>query len=130
MLEGFKTINLTIGLPSISITENGLTFNKTSIVKIGRPSHVLLMINEKTKQIAIQPCDGENEDATPFLKNTTKTILSVRWNNKDLLYTLVKLMGWNLTKHGYKVEGEYFSDINTMIFDLNSATIIGEKDKI
>lgn len=128
MLEGFKPINLTIGLPYISITENGVTFNKTSIVKVGKPTHVLLMINEEKKQIAIQPCGKNDENATPFLRNETKGTLSVRWNNKDLLNTLSKMMGWNLKGCGYRIDGEYLSDENAMIFDLNSAVVLGEKD--
>ncbi len=129
MLDGFKTINLTVGLPYISITENGLTFNKTCIMKIGRPSHVLLMLNEETKQIAIQPCDAENEDATPFLKSEKKSTISVRWNNKDLLNTLSKMMGWNLEETGYRIDGDYLNNENAMVFDLNKATLLGgEKD--
>jgi len=129
MLDGFKTISLTVGLPYISITENGVTFNKTSIVKLGRPSHVLLMINEDKKQIAVQPCDAENEDATPFLRSEGKSVLSVRWNNKDLLNTLSKLMGWDLKECGYRVDGDYLNNENAMVFDLNTATRIGEKDQ-
>jgi len=128
MLSGFKTVNLTIGLPYVSITTNGVTFNKTTIVKLGRPSHVLLMINEEEKQIAIQNCDSENEDATPFLRNEGKSTLSVRWNNKDLLNTISKLMNWDLKECGYRVDGEYFNDENAMIFDLKSAMILGEKE--
>ena len=128
MLEGFKTINLTVGLPYVSITENGVTFNKTSIVKLGRPSHVLLMLNEETKQIAVQPCDPENEDATPFLRNEGKAVISVRWNNKDLLNTLSKMMGWDLKEHGFRVDGDYLSSENAMIFDLKNAAPLGEKD--
>jgi hypothetical protein len=128
MLSGFKTVNLTIGLPYLSITANGITFNKTCIVKLGKPSHVLLMMNDETKQLAIQVCDAENDEATPFLRNEGKATLSVRWNNKDFLNTLSKLMDWDLNECGYKVNGEYLSDENAMLFDLNSATVLGEKE--
>lgn len=128
MLSGFKPVNLIIGLPYVSITANGITFNKTCIVKLGKPTHVLLMTNEETKQLAIQVCDPEDDNATPFLRSEGKSTLSVRWNNKDFLNTLSRMMDWDLNASGYKVNGEYLSDENAMIFDLNSAIILGEKE--
>ena len=38
MLEGFKQYNMTIGTASVSITENGIAFSKTTIIKIDRKS--------------------------------------------------------------------------------------------
>lgn len=128
MLEGFKPISLTVGLPYVSITSNGVTFNKTSIVKLGCPSHVILMINEDNKQIAIQSCNETDENATQFLKNNDKNFITVRWNNKDLLNTLSKLIGWDLSKFNYRIDGDYLSNENAMIFDLKKAVQI-EKDK-
>lgn len=128
MLSGFKPVNLIIGLPYVSITANGVTFNKPCIVKLGKPTHVLLMINDETKQMAIQVCDQEDDNATPFLRSEGKSTLSVRWNNKDFLNQLSKMMDWDLNASGYKVNGEYLNDENAMIFDLNTATVLGEKD--
>ena len=123
MLEGFKPISLSVGLPYISITTNGLTFNKTSIVKIGKPTHVVLLMNESKKQIAIMPCSENDENATPFLRRG-KGNITVRWNNRDLLYTLSKMMQWDLSKMGYRVDGEYISDNNALVFDLNNAVVV------
>lgn len=128
MLSGFKPVNLIIGLPYVSITANGVTFNKPCIMKLGKPTHVLLMVNDEAKQMAIQVCDQEDDNATPFLRSEAKSTLSVRWNNKDFLNQLSKMMDWDLNVSGYKVNGEYLSDENAMIFDLNTATVLGEKD--
>lgn len=130
VFENFKTINLTIGLPYISVTNNGVTFSKTAIVKIGSPSHVLLMMNEEEKQIAIRSIgeDDKNEDATPFVRSKNSSNLNVRWNNKDFLNTLSKMMNWNLEEHGYRINGDYFSSENAMLFDFKNAYIIGDKD--
>jgi hypothetical protein len=128
MLEGFRPINLTVGLPYISITKNGVTFNKTSIVKIGKPAYVLLMMDDVNKRIAVQPCDSSDEDATAFFKGEGKSVVSVRWNNKDLLNTLSKMMNYDLDKFSYRVDGDYLSNENALIFDLKLATILGEKE--
>lgn len=128
MFENFKTVNLTIGLPYISITSNGITFSKTAVVKMGAPSHVVLMMNEPEKQIAIQVCDAEKADATAFVRNKDNKTINVRWNNKDFLNTLSKMMGWDLSAQGYRINGDYYSNENAMLFDLKQAIPIGEKD--
>ena len=122
MLEGFKKVNMVTGLPSLSITKNGITFNKPSIVKLGKPAYVYLLQNEEQKKLAIQVCDENDSDAIPFLKDASKSVLSVRWNNSDLLKTITQWMNWDLNIDGYKVEGDYYKEEDAMIFDLNQAT--------
>lgn len=120
--DNFKPVNLAVGFPSVSITTNGVTFSKAAIVKVRMPEYVLLMINETDKQLAIIESEKDAENATPFVRN--KKSPSVRYNNKDFLYTLEKLMGWDLTQQGYKAMGEYYSDENALVFNLRSATPI------
>lgn len=120
--EAFKPVNLTVGFPSVSITSNGVTFSKAAIVKMGTPEYVMLMINEADKQLAIIETEKDTENATQFVRN--KKNLNVRYNNKDFLNTLEKLMGWNLAQQGYKALGEYFGDENALVFNLLAANSI------
>jgi len=124
MLEGFTKVSMVTGLPSMSVTKNGLTFNKPAIVKMGKPTHVNLLQNEEEKKLAIQVCDERDDEAVSFLKDAGKSVLSVRWNNSDLLKTISQWMNWDLDKDGYRVEGDYYKDENAMIFDLNRANKI------
>lgn len=125
MLEGFKIYNLTTGLPTLSITQNGVSFNKTAIVKMEYPEYVVLMINYKEKRIAIQSCSKELPGATVFYKGEKRNgIVSVRWNNRELLNTISKMMRWDLSKQGYRIPGDYLETENAIIFDLNQAEII------
>jgi len=126
MFEGFKPVNLAIGLPSISITSNGVAFSKAAIIKMEKTEHVVLMINELDKQVAVQKCAPDDANATQFYK-MDKRIVSVRWNNKDFLNTLSKMMNWNLEEEGYKVYGEFYSDEVALVFDLKTAQIIDGK---
>lgn len=126
MFEGFKPISLITGLPSISVTNNGLTFSKAAIIKMEKAEHVMLMINESEKQIAVKKCEPDDENATQFYKSD-KRIMSVRWNNKDFLNTLAKMMGWRLETEGYKIYGEFYGDEVALIFDLKTAQPIDGK---
>lgn len=126
MFEKFKKVNLTVGLPYMSITDNGVTFSKSVVVKMGRPGYVELLMNEDDKQIAIRICDKNEEDAIQFVRNA-KTI-NVRWNNKDFLNTISKMLDWNLKDGGYRVLGDWYDSEKAMLFDLSSATPIGDKE--
>lgn len=119
MLEGFKQYNMTIGTASVSITENGIAFSKTTIVKMDKVPYVKLFIDEGNKRIAIQKAKKEDEGAINFYSN--QKIVSVRWNNKELLKTIARMMDWELSGNVYKVDGDYIAEDEAMIFDLKEA---------
>lgn len=122
-LEGFVKFDFSIGVPSASITPNGVTFNRSVVSKMNNPEHVVLLINKETKQIAIQACSQDTPQSIAFYKQKEKdkAAQSVRWNNRDLLNTLSELMGWNLKETQHRVEGRLLPQGNIMIFDLNTA---------
>jgi hypothetical protein len=126
-LEDFKKINLAPGSPSISVTSNGITFNKAAIVKLDEVEKVNLYINEDDKALAVTACTDDDK-ALNFLKKGKKA-MSVRWNNKDLLQSLEVLMGWDLVESGYRIQGAYDRDQNALFFDLKTATSLDVNKK-
>jgi len=123
VLENFMVFNFNEGVPYASITSNGITFNKSVVMKLGYPEHVVLLIDEAGKRIAIQKCEAETANAVGFYKPKKSNVISVRWNGKDLLNTLQDMMGWELDKNGgFRVDGTHLKDENAMLFDLNTAT--------
>lgn len=119
MLEGFKQYNMTIGTASASITENGIAFSKTTVVKMDKVPFVKLFIDETSKRIAIQKAKEDDDGSISFYNN--QKIIAVRWNNKELLKTIAKMMDWELTGNVYRVDGDYFTEDEAMIFDLKKA---------
>ena len=126
MLEGFKKVNLTSGLPYVSITDNGITFSKNAVIKMGKPKNVVLIMNEEKKMIAVQICDANEEGSIQFFKNIKS--INVRINNKDFIYTLSRLMNWNIKEEGYRILGDWYENEQVMIFDLTKAALLGEKE--
>lgn len=122
MLEGFKAFDFSEGVAYMSITSNGVTFNKSVTMKLRYPEWVLLLINEHTGQVAIQPCEEYTPNSAPFFKAKENGILSVRWNSKDLLNNLEELMDWDLQQESYRVAGTLIRQENIMLFDLHAAT--------
>ncbi len=128
MLKGFEVVNLTIGSPYISITKNGVTFNKASIVKLGKPACVKLLMNKSDKMIAVQSCNDLDENATAFYKPKKSGLITVRWNNGELINTISRLMSWNLNEDGYRIDGDFLDEENAMVFDLKKAKSISENE--
>lgn len=122
MFENFTTFNFNEGVPYVTVTKNGVSFNKGVIMKLNHPEYVLLLINATNKQIAIKACSSNDPNAIAFYNEEKKSnVLSVRWNAKDLLNTLKDIAGWDYTKEGYKVTGTLIPEEQAMLFDLNNA---------
>lgn len=126
ILDSFKTFDFSEGMPYVSITKNGLTFNKGVTKKLGYPQYVVLLIDKETQRIAIQKCSSDADKAFPFYKGDKEEedanrIFSVRWNSKDLLSTVKTMMDWDLAIDSYRANGEMLEEENAMIFDLSKA---------
>lgn len=119
--EGFQTFNFDEGVPYVSVTKNGVTFNKAVIMKMGYPEYVVLLINANEKKIALKKCAEETPNRASFYKENAKNILSVRWNAKDLLNTLQDMTGWDLSQNAYRIDGTLIKEEDAMLFDFANA---------
>lgn len=120
-LQGFTAFNFNEGAAYVSITNNGVTFNKSVTIKLGSPEYVLLLVNDEERQIALQICDKLDANATLYYRPKESGVMSVRWNSRDLINTLETLMGWDLSQQSFKAFGTLIKSECAMIFDLNKA---------
>lgn len=121
-LEGFRAFNFEEGVPYVSITSNGVTFNKSVTMKLDYPEYVLLLINSTTQQIALQACEESTPNSTVYYREKKNGVMSIRWNGKDLLNTIEGITGWNLKQVSYRAEGTLLPDEHAMVFDLSKAS--------
>lgn len=129
-LSKFKTYTLVSGLPTISITRNGITFSKTALIKLGKPDYIKLMMNEDERQIVFAVTEEDEEGSIKCLKNKTKNdMVTFRINNRDLLYKFASIMECRFEDLSFKAAGEFFDDDKMMLVDLKKATRIIEKDE-
>ena len=129
MLDGFETLTPIVGAPTMSVTEIGLSFNKSAVEKMGKAQYAKIMINRTTQQIALVRCNEEDEGARGFLKRGRDPRMGVRWNNYDLKSEISQLMNWDLSMEGKKIKGNYKKDDTALIFDLNRATALPARSK-
>lgn len=124
VLEGFKTFNFNEGVPYVSLTKNGLTFNKSVVMKLDYPEFVLLLINADERKIAIKKCTEDTPNSVSFYKKNEKRFFSVRWNARDLLNTLQDMAGWDLSKESYRIDGNLIKEEGAMLFDFTNAKLL------
>ena len=122
-LQGFMVFDFDEGVASMSVTQNGITFNKSTVIKLDYPTHAVLLINAEQKQIAVQACSSDTPKAAVFYKeqDDDKPVRSVRWNSKDLLNRISQIMGWDLKQMGYRIEGRLLPADHAILFDLTKA---------
>lgn len=123
-LEGFSVFDFSEGVPYASFTQNGITFNKSVTLKLGEPEYARFLINADTKQVAVQACEAGEKNATVFYRPKASGALSVRWNARDLLNTLERIMGWNFKETSYRADGVLLQDERAIVFDLSKATTL------
>lgn len=126
MLEGFKKFNVSIGTASISVSQHGIAFSRTAVIRMDKAPYVCLYIDETTKRLAIQKSDENEEGVTKFYNN--QKVVAVRWNNSELLKTVSNMMDWDLGKYIYKIDGEYEPNQRAIIFDLKKAKMLEVKN--
>ena len=123
-MEGFKPFTFGNTGPAVSITKNGVTFNKVAVEKLGKSPYAQLLINEETKMLAVKKTSANDPLAVPFCAAIKKGAPSVRWNSKELLKVICNMTGWNLNASGctgYKVFASYDKSENALIINLSTA---------
>lgn len=128
MLDGFEIIDTVSGVPSVSITKNGVSFNKSTIEKLHCPEYVVSLLDRTGCRFAIVPCSPNDRGARSFYKKDKELSYGVRWNNYDLRSTLETLMEWNLNNCGWKIAGTYSEADDALIFDLRNAEPLSRRN--
>lgn len=127
-LSTFKKYYVTSGSPSISITKNGITFSKAAIMKLNRAPFVTLLIDDDQRLMAVRKAEDGEDGSTSFF-TSKKKVISVRWNNRELLTTMSQMMDWELEKGGFRVQAEYDKENEALFFDLNEAVPLSDSDE-
>lgn len=128
-LENFKTYTVTSGLPTMTVSNYGVSFSKAAVVRLGKPEYAKLLVNSDEKMFAVQTSDSMDEDANVFYRKKSNGVITARWNSKELLQMISKMMDWNLDNASYKVSGEYFPEETAIIFDLKNAEVVSSEDE-
>ena len=113
----------------ISITNYGMTFSKSCVVKLNYPEFVHVYFEHDGNRMAVTPCEKDSE-ARNFVRDKDSIRAGfVRWNDRDLIQHIISLGNMTIGKKGVRVYGEYVSSDNVLVFDLPHYTPIGKKSE-
>ncbi len=126
LLEGFEPIKRVKGVPTLTISKDGVAFTTAVLEKMGKPRFVIPMIDRIGRRFAIVASNVETDDTRIFYREGRKSSYGIRWSDRDLRSTIANIMDWNLNDCGYRVEGVYEFDDNAFIFDLKEAKPYGK----
>lgn len=128
LLQGFEEINMSVptGKVVMTVTESVARFNKATAADLGYPAYVKILINDKTRQIAVQACNAKSANAVKFSKPEGKQTASVNIKEAVVLEALHKYFELPQASEGevaYKsVAGTIHVEEKVIIFDIDAAT--------
>lgn len=126
-LQGFHEISLAAPASKavMTITSAAIRFNKATAAELGYPSHVRVLVNESAKQVAIQACSADEENAIKFSKPADKQTGSVSIKAPAVLVTICsffELHNPSEDEIDYRsIQGVSQPDDKAIIFDINDA---------
>lgn len=126
-LQGFHEISLAAPASKavMTITDSAIRFNKATAAELGYPSHVRVLVNESAKQVAIQACSADEENAVRFSKPADKQTGSVNIKAPAVLVTICSffvLHNPSEDEIDYRsIQGVRQPDDKAIIFDIADA---------
>ena len=109
LLQGFEEVQLVkpVGKTVLTVTDSAIRFNKATAEVLGFPAYVKVLINDKTKQIAVTPTTAKADNAT--LIEAVKAY-----------FTLPEAPEGEIAYQS--VNGTAYPESKTVIFDVANAT--------
>jgi hypothetical protein len=126
-LQGFEEVAITepVGKLTMTVMDSKIRFNKATAVELGYPAYVKVLINDKTRQIALQSCTGRDANAIKFSKPEGKQVSSVTVSNKVLVAAIGKFFTLKSAPEGgisyQTAAGTLNKDEKAVVFDTANA---------
>lgn len=128
VLQGFEEIKTVapIGKVVVTITESVIRFNKATAAALGYPAYVKMLVNEKTRQIAVQACTGRDGNAIKFSKPEGKQTTSVSVKEPTVLAAVQEFFTFpqaGETEIAFQsITGTVYCDEKVVVFNAGNAT--------
>ncbi len=121
MIEGFKKVVLNNGRASMSVTNIGTSFNGMVADMLRNPTKAELLIDEEGKRLAVQACGQDEHGTLTFKYRSDRSYVGARFNNQAFQSRVAELMGWDLDKGNFRIDGQYDPVNKAVIFSLEEA---------
>lgn len=128
VLQGFEEIKMVapIGKVVMTVTESVIRFNKATAAALGYPAYVKMLVNEKTRQVAVQACTGREGNAIKFSKPEGKQTASVSVKDTAVLDAVKKFFEFPEAEDNeiayHSIVGTVYRDEKVIVFNADNAT--------
>ncbi|MBD5561003.1 MAG: MerR family transcriptional regulator [Clostridia bacterium] len=124
MLSGFERFDIKQEPPKMTLTAEGVTFDKQVAEQLGNPQRVFFLVDDDLKRVAIQGCDPDDPEGVDFWDPDDASREKIRWHHKVLVEKLQQMGQFDLKNNNYVMAGYLLTQENAMFFDLNTAQAV------
>lgn len=123
MLENFKVIEVTkVTEPSaVIIEDNKLRFTKSTIIELGYPPYVRLLLDDAGQRMAVQVAKGNESNVIKFSDDKEKQTTSITFQNAVMVDLIRGVMPSWIKGTKYRAKGILSKEDKAVVFDLKSA---------
>lgn len=127
LLRGFNEVSLTVPPTKVTmtVTDSAIRFNKGVAAVLDYAPYAKVLINPKTKQIAISPAEKDEDSAVKFSRPAEKQTLSVTVKDPVIHAALLEYLPLPEAPEGevsfQSIEGAAYPDDKVVIFDVADA---------
>ena len=127
VLQGFEEVQLVkpVGKIVMTVTADVVRFNKATAEVLGFPAYVKVLVNEKTRQIAVVPTTAKADNAVKFSKPEGKQTTSVSVRESAPLAAIGAFFTLPEAPEGevayQQVTGAFYPDDKAAVFDASVA---------
>ena len=134
ILKGFEVINLKQpkGESVMTVTSNSLKFNKATAVELNYAPYIKVLLNAKTRQIAIQPCSEKDPNAIKFSNEESKQTYAISIKVPAIQVEFRRMLSFedeNGGKLSYTLNGTLYPDEQVVIYDIGDVKPEAEKKR-
>lgn len=134
ILKGFEVINLKQpkGESVMTVTSNSLKFNKATAVELNYAPYIKVLLNAKTRQIAIQPCSEKDPNAVKFSNEESKQTYAISIKVPAIQVEFRRMLPFeddNGGKLSYTLNGTLYPDEQVVIYDIGDVKPETEKKR-
>lgn len=106
-----------IGTPTVSIADYGLTFSRSAVEILSRPTYIALGFDKQNKRIVVKEVPEDHKGKIPFIEKERNGY--VRINNKDFVRFIMRYLPTiSFTSKAIRYLSYYDQEKELLIVDL------------
>lgn len=116
----------------MTVTSNSLKFNKATAVELNYAPYIRVLLNAKTRQIAIQPCSEKDPNAIKFSNEESKQTYAISIKVPAIQVEFRRMLPFeddNGGKLSYTLNGTLYPDEQVVIYDIGDVKPETEKKR-